>query len=566
MSTLADAIADSFQQLTQAEAPYEIIQKELSGQNCRVYKQAPNSVKELIDAGRNHGDAIFVNYEGDEWSFNRFFKQVDAIGYQLANRYQIKAGDRVAIAMRNYPEWMTSFAAITSLGAIAVPLNSWGQKDELEYGLEDAGAKAVFCDQQRFDYICESLDKLEIKAVVVRHSKEIDHKHAETLDSFITGVDDVDIPSFNSEGEDPAMILYTSGTTGNPKGAISSHRNMIQAIINFEFSAISSAMVNPKAIEAMFASGNPPCSLLAVPLFHVSGLYPMFLLSLRGGRKIVMMHKWNPSEALKIIEREKITTLSAAPNMVMDVLGHPEFDNHDTSSLFALGSGGAATPTRFSELVREKMDTAYAGTGYGMTENNATCSNCTGEAFSYKPKSSGILSPIVDFKTCDEGGNSLPKGDTGEIWIKSPTVVKGYWKNEAATNETFVDGWLRTGDIGYIDEENFVFLVDRAKDIIIRGGENISAAEIENCLYDHPAVWEVAAFSVPNSSYGEEVAVSINCKPDKQTDQQDIQQFVKDRLAGFKVPSIIVFREDPMPRNAAGKIIKKEIRDSYLAG
>lgn len=565
MSTLADAIADSFQQLTQPGAPYEIVEKELSGQTCRVYQQAPSSVKELIDAGRNHGDAIFLSYEGDEWSYNRFFQQVDAIGYQLFNRYQIQAGDRVAIAMRNFPEWMTSFAAIVSLGAIVVPLNSWGQKDELEYGLNDAGAKVVFCDQQRFEHIAESLESLKIKAVVARHSKAIEHNHAETLDSFIDGITDVDIPCFSSQGEDPAMILYTSGTTGRPKGAISSHRNMIQAVYNFEFSAISSAMTNPKAIEAMFASGNPACSLLAVPLFHVSGLYPMFLLSLRGGRKVVMMYKWHPGEALKIIEQEKITTLSAAPSMVMDVLDHPDFDRHDTSSLFALGSGGAATPARFSQLVRDKMDMAYPGTGYGMTENNATCSTCTGEAFHYKPKSSGILSPIVDFKTCDENGNPLAKGDTGEIWIKSATVVQGYWNNEVATAETFVDGWLRTGDIGYIDEENFVFLVDRAKDIIIRGGENISAAEIENCLYDHPAVWEVAAFSVPDPRHGEELAVSINCKPGQQTNQQEIQQFVKQRLAGFKVPSTVVFREAPMPRNAAGKIIKKEIRDNYLA-
>ena len=565
MPSIASLIADSSQQLTRAGAPYEMTDREFNGIDYRVYKNTPATVKELLDVARAHGDNIFIKYDTEEWSFKRFFAQADAIGYQLVHRYNTKPGDRIAIAMRNYPEWMSCYVAIVSLGAIAVPLNSWGQREELEYGLHDAGASVVFCDQQRFDYIADSLQTLGTQAIVARADNAIEHPQAETLDAFIDGVSAVDMPVFELDSEAPVMILYTSGTTGKPKGAVSNHRNMIQAVYNFECCATISAMANPKAIEAMFASGNAPSSLLAVPLFHVSGLYAMFLLSLRGGRKIVMMYKWNPGRALSIIEREKITTLSAAPTMVMDMLEHPDFDKTDTSSLFALGSGGAATPSRFGELAYAKIDNVYPGTGYGMTESNAICSTGTGEAFRYKPRASGTVSPIVDVKTCDESGAELPRGATGEVWIKSPTVAKEYWNKPEASAETFVDGWLRTGDIGYVDDENFIFLVDRAKDIIIRSGENISAAEVEDCLHNHPAVWEVAAFSVPDKTHGEELAVAITFKPQQSATAEDIKQFIGKRLAAFKVPAIVHVRSEPMPRNATGKILKHILKQQYAA-
>lgn len=563
MSDIAAILADSAQQLIKAGAPYELSEQSIGGIDYRLYTQAPATMKELLDAGRAHGDAIFLVYEGEEWSFNQFYQQVDAIGYQLINRYGIKKGDRVAIAMRNFPEWMSVYTAVASLGAVIVPLNSWGQKEELEYGLSDSGASIVFCDQRRYQHIADDLIDLGVKAVVARSESTIDSEGAESFEDFLDNTQDVTIPAFDVATEDPVMIMYTSGTTGKPKGAVSSHRNIVQAVYNFEFHAINSAMANPKTIEAMFASGNPPTSLLAVPLFHVSGCYAMFLLSLRGGRKIVMMYKWNPLEALQLIEQHKITTLSAVPTMVMDALGHEQFNEFDTSSLIAIGGGGAAPPPRFAELAHSKINNAYAGTGYGMTENNASCANCTGEAFRYKPTSAGTLSPIVDFKTCDEQGNELPTGERGEIWMRSPTVVQGYWNRPEDNAKTFVDGWLATGDIGYIDKENFVFIVDRAKDIVIRGGENISAAEIEGRLHDHPAVWEVAAIGLPHEKLGEELAVVLNFKPGQSASVDELQSFVADQLAGFKVPSQVFITEQTLPRNATGKILKKALKEQY---
>lgn len=563
MSDIAQLLADAASQLTQDGAPYALTDLSVGGNDYRVYQAAPDSMRELLAVGRGHGDACFIEYEDESWSFTRFYEHVDAIAYQLVNRYNLAKGDRVAIAMRNFPEWMTAYVAVTSLGAIVVPLNSWGKKDELEYALNDCGAKVVFCDQQRFNYIADDLINMGLKAVVVRPSEAINTANAESYDSFIDGINNIEVPFFDVAPEDPAMIMYTSGTTGNPKGVVSSNRNITQAVINFEFSATSSAMANPKAIGAMIASGNPPASLLAVPLFHVSGCYAMFLLSLRGGRKIVMMYKWDAGKALELIEQKKITTLSAVPTMVMDVLEHPNFDSTDTSSLFALGAGGAACPPRFAELAYDKVDNVYAGTGYGMTENNATGSNCSGEAFRHKPNSAGVLSPVVEFKTCDENGNELEKGATGEIWLKSAAVAQGYWNNPEATAETFIDGWLVTGDIGYIDDEEFVFIVDRAKDIIIRGGENIAAAEIEGCLHDHPAIWEVAAISVPHDGLGEEVGVVANTKEGETITAEELQAFVKERLAAFKVPSKVWIRDEPMPRNATGKILKKALKEQY---
>jgi acyl-CoA synthetase (AMP-forming)/AMP-acid ligase II len=442
-------------------------------------------------------------------------------------------------------------------------MNSWGQRDELEYGLIDSGSTVVFCDEQRYNHIADDLARLNIKAVVVRSNAAIDSPQAEDFQAFIADAPAGEMPAFAVDSEDAAMIMYTSGTTGHPKGVVSSHRNIIQAIYNFELTATVSAMANPKVIEAMMTSGNPPASLLAVPLFHVSGCYAIFLLSLRGGRRIVMMYKWNAQEALRLIEEKKITTLSAVPTMVMDVLDHPDFDKTDTSSLIALGGGGAACPPRFKDLAYEKVKNAFPGTGYGMTENNASCSNTTGEGFRYKPKSAGTLSPFAEFKTCDEEGNELPKGSTGEIWMKSASVAQGYWNKPEATAETFIDGWLVTGDIGYLDDEDFVFIVDRAKDIIIRGGENISAAEVEGCLHDHPAVRDVAAIAVPHETLGEELGAVVIFKDGQSASPEELQAFVKERLAGFKVPSKIWIRDEEMPKNATGKTLKKALKEQY---
>lgn len=563
MTDIVARLAEANQQMTSPGAPFEIVDRSIGGINYRVFKNTPSSVREMLDVGRQHGDKIFLTYEGEQWSFNDFFRQVDAIGYQLVHRYGIEKGDRVAIAMRNYPEWISAYVAIVCLGAIAVPLNSWGQRDELLFGITDSGARTVFCDQQRLEYIAQDLEKLQVRAVVARHNGAALPAGAETLASFLDGVSGVEIPVFEVDAEDPVMIMYTSGTTGRPKGAVSNHRQICQALTAFELGGAVAAMTNMDIITAMMSSGFEPATLLAVPLFHVSGLHALTLTSLRGGRKLVMMYKWNPGEALKLIEKERLSTLTGAPSMVMDVLDHPDFDKVDTRSLFSISGGGSACPPRFLELVKSRVAKPFSGAGYGMTETNAIGSSFTGAAWEYKPASSGQLSPIVELKTVDEQGNELPPGTTGEIWLKSPSNIMEYWQRPDATREAFHDGWIATGDIGYIDDEGFVFVVDRAKDIIIRGGENIASAEIEGLLHSHPAIHEAGAFGVPHPTLGEEVAVAIVSRPGAEIDADQVRGFVAGHLANFKVPAHVWFYPEPLPRNPSGKILKKALRDSW---
>lgn len=479
-SNIVSEFNQAIAQLCGPGAPFEIADQTINGVDYRVFKQAPASLRELLDAGRQHGDQSFVLYEGENWSFNTFFEYADKIANQLVKHSGIQTGNRVAIAMRNYPEWMAAYVAIVAVGAIVVPLNSWGKREELNFVLSDSQAKLVFCDQERLDHIADDLEPLNIRAIVARHDPSISlPPAATTLEQYLN--DAVVDPTvfYQADAEDPVMIMYTSGTTGHPKGALSNNRNVVQAIYSFEVGGFASAMTNPTTINAVMEQGHHPTSLLTLPLFHVSGCYTQFMMSLRGGRRIVLMYRWNVDKALDLIEEHHVTTFSGAPKVLLDLLEHPDFSQRDTSSLFSIGGGGAACPPKFSQVVSRKLKHPYPGVGYGMTESNSICSLATGSLFFHKPKASGILSPIVDVKTIDEEGNDLPRGETGEILMRSPSVINGYWNRPEENRATFANGWLHTGDIGYLDEENFIHIVDRRKDIIIRGGENISAAEVE---------------------------------------------------------------------------------------
>ena len=312
-------------------------------------------------------------------------------------------------------------------------------------------------------------------------------------------------------------------------------------------------------------AGNEPSSLLAVPLFHVSGLYAQFLLSLRGGRKIVMMYKWDVDRALDYIEQERVTMVAAAPSMLLDLLESSRFAQADTSSLFSIGVGGAATPPRVASLVREQVPQNFSGTGWGMTETNAQGASMTGRAFHEKPNCAGFPHPIVQFRICDEQGAELTTGDTGEIWVRSPTLAREYWNRPQATAEEFRDGWLKTGDVGFLDEEGFLFLADRAKDMVIRGGENIYPVEIENTLLEHPDVREVAVIGLPHERWGEEVAAVVHLHAGRALDAEALTAWAKERLAGYKVPSRVFFSAEPLPRNPTNKVLKRDLKTRYAA-
>lgn len=562
LTEILDLQQQAIGQLTGEGAPFELVDRQVNGVPLRCYKQAPTTLREALAEGRQHGDKTSVTYEDERFSFDDLFAIADRLAKHLVEHYEVSKGDRVAIAMRNYPEWMASYIAIVSIGAIVVPLNSWAQPDELEYLIGDAGARLVFTDQQRATYLQGRLAKLQCTVVVVRGEADALGEGFDSFESTQHGA--AEMPDVDIGSGDLAMIMYTSGTTGKPKGAVSTHFAICQALYNMEMNAYASAMANPDTVGKMMTSGFEPSTLLAVPLFHVSGCYAVFMLNIRGGRKTSIMYKWNPEEALRIIEAERISVFNGVPAMTIAMLESPAFETTDTSSLFSIGAGGTACPPHLKDLIYDKVPDAYPGTGYGMTETNATCSSFTGQAYKLKPNASGLVSVIVDCKTVDESGNDLPVGGTGEFYVRSPTNVQQYWNLPEASAETFRDGWVATGDVGYIDEQGFLYVVDRIKDMVIRGGENIYPIEVEGVLLTHPSVREAAVYGVPHETWGEELAATVFAEPG--TTVEDLKAYMAPKLAAFKIPEYITVSAEPLAKNATGKLVKKEIRQAYLDG
>jgi acyl-CoA synthetase (AMP-forming)/AMP-acid ligase II len=556
----------AIEQLTGPGGPFETAAEVVGGVSYKnVIVSAPVTMKEVWAQAAPHGDKEFLIYEGERWTYTQLLQQAASFGHQLVHEYGVKKGDRVAIAMRNYPEWMTAYIAITSIGAVAVTLNSWGQAQELEYGLTDADVRVVFCDQPRLDLIADKLVGLDIKAIVARPDIGSQPDNTVSVADLIAGQEGVTMPQVDICPEDNAMMMYTSGTTGQPKGALSTHWALCQAIANFEAIAMAMAMINPEAMEAMFSTGFEPAQMLAVPLFHVSGCHAVFLTAFKAGRKVVMMYKWNVENALKLVESERVTFFSAAPSMLLQILESPLLERCDVSSLFSLGGGGSATPPKVSRLIQQRFPSGYPGTGWGLTETNAIGTSFTGKPFTQKPGSAGFKHPGAEIEARDDDGNVLPAGIAGELWIKTPSMVKEYWHRPEANAADFKEGWFNSGDLGYFDSEGYLFMSGRAKDMIIRGGENIYPAEIEAVISDHPRVEEVAVFGVEDQQLGEVVAIAVVARGGETLSGDDIKAYAAERLARFKVPEYVWLLDKPLPRNDTGKVLKKDLKVEYAS-
>ena len=563
MNAIVQKIQESTAQLTAPEAPWSVTNTTIDGIDYKHYPNAPKTLAELLDHGRSHdADAEFIIYEGERISFGEYFNRADAIASQLQTQFNVQKGDRIAIAMRNYPEWMMAFAGIIYAGGVPVPLNSWGQAGELKYGLNDSGANLAFVDQQRFNYIKDDLAELNIQAIVARPSEAISAPSI-NINALIDAGRGNAANTPAAAGDDIGMIMYTSGTTGNPKGAVSTHRAVCQSIFNFELAANVAAMSDMESIGKMLKRGFPPKVLLAVPLFHVSGCHSVFLLSLRGGRPIVMMYKWEKVDALKLIEKERITMISAVPTMLIDLLEAKEWPDFDTSSMFGFGVGGAAQPPGLSDKIYNNLPDGFPGTGYGMTETNASGFAMSGAAYKANPNSTGVITPIVEIDILDTNGHSVKQGEQGEIRLKTPTAVSGYWGKDEASAEAFQNGWVVTGDIGYQDKDGFLYITDRIKDMVIRGGENIASLEVEGAAMTHAAVHECAVFGLPHDKLGEEVAMSLVLKTGATLSEADLQAHIASQIAAFKIPSKVFFEAEPLPRNATLKVLKKPLKEKH---
>ncbi len=545
-------------EVTKPGSRFAVDERVIDGQRYTAFENTPRSLRALFDVGRLYGDQVFVVYEDERWGFGETMAKIDATAALLAEHYGVVPGDRVAIGMRNYPEWIVAFAAITSIGAIAVCLNAWSTTEELEYGLADSGSRLLLADRERIERAAPVLARLGVRAIAVR-----------CRDALPAGVDRLEevlvqgaaMPEIDVEPEQDAIILYTSGTTGQPKGAVSTHRAVLSALMAFGCrSAVNLAMEPPKQEHPW-----PMSFILAVPLFHVTGLVPVMMSAFAGGCKLVMMYRWDAERALELIERERITIFVGVPTMAWDLLESPDFERRDTSSLLNVGGGGAPAPPELVRRVERGFRKGRPGIGYGMTETNAYGPQNSGDDYLRKPSSAGRVVPIMQLKVVNERGDELPRGGVGEICFRGSNLFRGYWNKPEATAEVMVDGWLRSGDIGRIDAEGFIYVEDRAKDMVLRAGENVYCAEVEAAIYQHPAVYEAAVFGVPHERLGEEVVAAVYARPGAKIDTEQLRSFLAEHIAPFKIPSVVEVLDRQLPRNAAGKILKRSIRDEFVA-
>ena len=539
---------------------FELVDAEVFGVKMQVFKNAPVHLGQIFAGARGHGDKTFLVYEGETFTFTKTMDQIDALSNLLVNSYGVKKGDRVAVAMRNYPEWVMSFAAIISVGAISVSMNSWWVEDEMDFALQDCGAKVLICDQQRFDIAASSCIKLGIKVLVARAEKPLPNGVDTWQDALAPHLAaGLKCPVVEIASDDDATILYTSGTTGRPKGAVSTHRAIISALMAF---SARNSVLNMSGTKLKEVTGPevPTSFILIVPLFHVTGCVPVMMSCFIAGLKLAIMYKWDAEKALEMIEREQITNFVGVPTQSWDLVNSPAFDKYDTSSLRAVGGGGAPSPTSLVGKVNDKVKNGSPQLGYGMTETNAYGPGITGSDYLSHPTSTGraVLPMLVEVR--DENLKPVPTGEAGEIWFFGSMLIRGYWNRPDATAETIVDGWLRSGDIGRLDADGFVYVEDRVKDMIIRAGENIYGAEVESAIYDHPAVHEAAVFGVPHERLGEEVGVAILPKAGAVLDPQELWKFLEGKISAHKVPSHVIVMTEPLPRNAAGKFLKRELQ------
>ena len=554
--------------LTGPDAPFEIAEAEVLGRPSRIFTKIPPALRDLFDLIRARpADDVYLVFEDERWTNADMVKSIDEIATVLVERYGVTKGDRVAINMRNFPEWITAFGAATSIGAIAVLVNAWWTGPEIEFGLVDADAKVMITDRERVDRMGDRLQALNIHGLVVRSEGDLPPGCDHLADVVTPGAT---MPIIEIHPDDDATILFTSGTTGVPKGAVSTNRGVISGLFAFACRTTVEALrwaPDTPPDPSTAAPSIPACFILTVPLFHVTGCVPVMLGSVTTGARLVMMHKWDPLRALQLIEREKVTNFVGVPTMSQDLVSHPDFAKYDTSSLKNVGGGGAPMAP---ELVR-KIEGSFAGKaspqlGYGLTETNGYGPGNTGPDYMAKPSSTGRVVPIMGVKIVDPNGSEQPNGEVGEVCLSGPMLIRGYWNRPEATAESIRDGWLHTGDLGYLDDQGFLYVVDRIKDMVLRGGENVYCSEVEAAIFEHKDIHEVAVFGLPHVRVGEEVVAALLPTPGKTIDIDELTAFLAERIAPFKIPSQWFVRDEPLPRGATGKILKREIRDLVLDG
>jgi steroid-24-oyl-CoA synthetase len=548
--------------LTAPGQPFATNTIELQGIEYRNLAALPANLGQYFLVMQQHAAKEFAVYLDERYTYGEGYQRSGEFGAALVQRYGVRKGDRVAILSRNNPQWLMAFIASTSIGAVAVPMNAWWTTEELDYGFADSGATVVVADRARVERLVPIAKKHGLKIITIDDCSGLDVEHTPFAE-LLAAHEGAGMPQVEVGLEDHATIMYTSGSTGHPKGALSSHRGILSALYSWMCLGVATKMARTQ--EARDA-GLPPSALLTIPLFHCTASHSAFMLSLVVGRKMVIMHKWDAEEALRLIEQERITWFNGVPTMSAELQAAAEHTDRDISSLTEIMAGGAARPPEQVKKISGTFKKSAPGIGYGLTETNALGSVNAGAFYMAKPESAGrAVPPVTEFRVVDSAGRSLPAGERGELCIKSPANILGYWNKPDATAEAFVDGWFHTGDIAYLDQDGFLYIVDRIKEIIIRGGENISCTEVEAAIYAHRDVTEVAVFGLPDERLGEVVGAAVVLREGAQLTPDALREELSKHLAAFKIPAHIWLRSEQLPRIASGKIFKRQIKADYAA-
>ena len=559
--------AEAHERLVDAGLPFELEEIEVRGVTLRAWKNAPPTLAAVLAASAEYGERACLVLDDERLSYAGHHRRVCRFAQVLRTRYGIRKGDRVAIAMRNLPEWSVAFWAITGIGAIVVPLNAWFTAHELAYCVTDSGARLVVADGKRATLLASCGEALGLQELIVVRGEDAgcDNGFAHWDDVLATADDDPPPPDAAIEPDDDATIFYTSGTTGVPKGALGTHRNICTTIMSVAYRGAARQLC--RGVTPVWLGGPVPhpTVLVPVPFFHVTGCHSILTPAVFGGATLVLMHRWDPERALALIERERVTNFTSVAGMVLQLLDSPGFANHDTSSLIGVNYGGTPPPPRLLERINELLPQAEAENGYGLTEASSLVSYNAGERYRRHPDGAGTPVPTCDLKIVDESGEAVPAGVRGEVCVRGPNIVRGYWKQPEASAETFRDGWLHTGDIGRLDEDGSLFLLDRAKDMLIRGGENVYCVEVENALCSHPAVKDAAVIGKPHPVLGQEVAAVVQVSGQQAVGEAALIEHCRSRLAAFKVPVMIEVRTEPLPVNASGKVVKRQLQNELFA-
>ena len=574
MLAMIEEFQEAWEELTAPGAQFATKVIDVRGVPIKVFENSLPTMRTVWELARGYADRDYIVYEDERYTYGEADAVVRALAARLVDDYGVRPGDRVAIAMRNYPEWVLGYWAIVSIGAACVGMNAWWTSEEMEYGLSDSRPKVLIADAERVQRVLPVLDGLRavepLHLMTVRYEGELPADADRWEDVVDPASAPAELPTVDIDPDDDACIFYTSGTTGFPKGAQLTHRGSVHNLLNLAFMAAASGLAATKvgtvAAPTADADGQPRQNVFMAPtpLFHVTANNCLLHPATISGSRIVFTYKWDAGRALELIEREGVTNFSGVPTMSRELLMHPDWERRDTSTLAGMGGGGAPLQPDLVDKIDKSLAGGAPSTGYGLTETHGIVTANSGSLYVAKPSSCGRVVPTLEAKLVDEFDNEVPPGATGELCVRGAIVIKGYLNRPEATADSIRDGWFHTGDVAHIDEDGFVFIVDRIKDMVLRGGENVYCSEVEAAIYELAGVAEVAVFGVPDDRLGEIVGAAIVLAPDATMTEDELRGLLVERLAKFKIPERVWFLNESLPRNANGKFVKRDLKQSLL--